>query len=255
MRIWTSLARGVVLETLRRKDLWVVAILGLVIMLSAGALGFFGVNGLESFVKDLGTFVIGLFSTILTVATTSRLIPEEIKNRTLYPLLSRPISRLDLLIGKLLGAICVSWISFLFLCVVTALSFVMFGVHFEPILLQYMLCKMLGLVVLASVTLTLSVYMTPSGAATLSLIIAVGSGMIVRALVMAHSSGNAAGPVFKLVNWMVPQYGLFDLGERAANMHWGLVPLWVVGFLALYAGIYSAAMIGLSWAKFRNQAV
>lgn len=35
--VWAALARGVVLESVRRKDLWVVAILGFVIMLAAGA--------------------------------------------------------------------------------------------------------------------------------------------------------------------------------------------------------------------------
>jgi len=255
LAIYWALARGVILETMRRKDLWVVAILGFVIMLSAGALGFFGMNGLESFVKDLATFVLGLFSTILAVATTCRLIPEEIKNRTLYPLLSRPISRMDLLIGKFLGAVAVSWISFLMLCVMVSLSLVMFQVRFEPILLQYVFCKMLGLTVVCAVTLALSIYMTPSGAATLSLVVAFGSGMIVRALVMAHSSGSPAGPVFKLVNWLVPQYSLFDLGDRASNSHWALVPAWVVGFLIAYALIYSFAMVVLGWAKFRKQAV
>ena len=48
-RAWVTLARGVLLESVRRKDLWVVAILGFLIMASAGALGFFGMRGLETF--------------------------------------------------------------------------------------------------------------------------------------------------------------------------------------------------------------
>ena len=49
VRIWWALARSVALESLRRKDLWVIAILGFLIMASAGALGFFGFNGLQVF--------------------------------------------------------------------------------------------------------------------------------------------------------------------------------------------------------------
>src|SRR5690349_3337416 len=52
-RVYKALARGVVLESVRRKDLWVVAILGFLILIASGALGFFGVEGLQSFAKDL----------------------------------------------------------------------------------------------------------------------------------------------------------------------------------------------------------
>ena len=102
-RLWLSLARAVILESLRRKDLYVVGILGFLLMVSAGTLGFFGLQGLETFAKDLATTVLGLFSTIVAVLTGSRLMPDEIRNRTLYPLLARPMSRFDLIMGKFLA--------------------------------------------------------------------------------------------------------------------------------------------------------
>jgi hypothetical protein len=126
---YKPLARSVLLESLRRKDLWVVAILGFLIILCAGTLGFFGFDGLEVFAKDLAVTVLGLFSTIIAILTSCRLIPEEIKNRTLYPLLARPITRFDLLIGKLIGAVIVTWISFLLLCGLTAIALTVFHVH------------------------------------------------------------------------------------------------------------------------------
>ncbi|MBL8088018.1 MAG: ABC transporter permease subunit [Chthonomonas sp.] len=255
-QVWWALARAVILESIRRKDLWVVAILGFLIMLSAGALGFFGLNGLEAFAKDLAATVLGLFSTIIGILTASRLMPEEIKNRTLYPLIARPISRLDLLIGKLVGAICVTWISFLILAGLTAISLAMFHVHFEPVMAQFVLCKVLGLSIVCAVSLSLSLFMTPAAAATMSFILAFGSSMLTRAFTMAYDfSPPAMQGLFKVMNAALPQYGLFDLGSRAANAHWGPVPLWVVGTLFAYALVYSAAMVTLGWVKFRKQAV
>ena len=84
-RVYKALARGVVLESLRRKDLWVVAILGFLILLASGALGFFGVEGLQSFAKDLAASVLSLFSAVVAVLTSCRLLPEEIKQRTVRP--------------------------------------------------------------------------------------------------------------------------------------------------------------------------
>lgn len=255
-RVWKALARGVLLESVRRKDLWVIAILGFIIMASAGALGFFGMRGLEGFAKDLAATVLGLFSAIIAILTSCRLMPEELKNRTLYPLLARPISRFDLILGKFLGAVLATWIAFLMLAAMTGLALMIFGVAFEPIMLQYVIAKMMGLAVLCAVSFALGTYMTPSAAATLSFVLAFGSSMIVRALILAYSSSPPAlQPVFKLVNAALPQYGLFDLGSRAANFNWSPVPLWVMGALLGYAIVYSSALIFVSWLKFRKQAV
>jgi ABC-type transport system involved in multi-copper enzyme maturation permease subunit len=256
LRVWKALARGVVLESLRRKDIWVVAILGMVIVLSAGALGFFGFQGLEIFAKDLGISVLGMFSTAIAILTASRLLPEEIKNRTLYPLLARPITRFDLLMGKFIGAIVVSWASFLLLSGLTAVALSIFGVKFEAIMAQYAFCKMMGLVIVCAFSVMFSAFVTPAAAATLSFILAFGSGMMIRALTMAGaSSPDAMMPLFKTLNLMLPQTGLFDIGPRVVYSGWSPIPVWAVGSLALYMVCYSAAMMLLSWSKFRRQAI
>lgn len=255
-RAWRALARGVVLESVRRKDLWVVAILGFLIMASAGAIGFFGTRGLESFAKDLAAAVLGSLSAIVAVMTTCRLLPDEIRNRTLYPLVARPVTRFDLLVGKLLGAVWVTWIAFLLLASLTAVALTIFGVRFEAIMLQYVLCKMLGLAVLCSVSMALSLFMTPAAATTISLVLAFGTGMMVRALTLAYDSASPTFQwVYRAVNAVLPQYDLFDLGSRAANFGWGPVPLWVVGALTAYAVVYSACALTLGWLKFRRQEV
>lgn len=256
LQIWKAIARGVLLESLRRKDLWVVAILGFIIILAASALGFFGIAGLEIFAKDLAVTVLGLFSTIVAVLTASRMLPDEIRNRTLYPLLARPISRFDLLLGKLLGAVCATWIGFLFLSALTALALMIFHIQFEIVMLQYLVLKMMGLVVLCAVSLTLSAYMTPQAAATMSFVLAFGSGIVVRALVMANYTANGGARVlFQILNWLLPQYGLFDMGTRTAYRNWGPAPLWVVGALLGYMLLYSGGSMILAWSKFRRQAI
>lgn len=255
LQTYKALAKGVVLESIRRKDIWVVAILGFLVIISAGALGFFGFSGLEIFAKDLGLTVLGMFSTAVAILTSSRLLPEEIRNRTLYPLLARPITRFDFLVGKWLGATLVCWLAFLILCGTTALALGIFGVPFELILIQYMICKMMGLALLCAVTLMLSAFMTPTAAATLSLILAFGSSMMVRALVIAEAGTPSLAPFLKVLNALLPQYGLFDLSGRAVNVQWTLAPTWVVGALAAYMAVYSLASIVLGWSKFRKQAI
>ncbi|HVL40362.1 MAG TPA: hypothetical protein VM328_13315, partial [Fimbriimonadaceae bacterium] len=171
-------------------------------------------------------------------------------------LLSRPISRFDLLMGKLLGGILVSWLAFLMLAVLTAVALLTFRVPFEPIMLQYVAFKMMGLVVLCAVTLTLSTFMTPAAAATMSFVLAFGSSMISRALVMSfESSGPVLQWVFRVVDNLLPRYGHFDLGSRAANIGWSPVPTWVMLVMGAYMLVYGGSMLALSWLRFRRQPI
>lgn len=254
--IYKALARGVVLESLRRKDMWVVAILGFLILIGSSALGFFGFDGMQVFVKDLAVSVLGAFSTIVAILTSTRILPEEIKQRTLYPLLARPISRLDLLIGKLLGAVLVTWLAFGVLSLLTAFALLQFRVSFEPIMLQYLLAKAMGLALMCAFGVTLSVYMTPAAAATTGFIFTFGSAIIVRGMTSAYDgTSEAMQMVFKFVNAILPQFTLFDLGGRAANIGWGPVPLWVMGFLFGYLLLYASGLTAIAWTKFNRRAI
>jgi ABC-type transport system involved in multi-copper enzyme maturation permease subunit len=256
IQAYRALARGVLLESLRRKDLWVVAILGFVIVAAAGALGLFGMSGLEAFAKDLSVSVLSALGAVLAIVMSCRLIPEEIKQRTLYPLLSRPISRFDLLFGKFVGAVLATWIGFLILAATSALALAIFGVSFEAIMVQYLFAKLLGLAVLCAVTMTLSLYMTPQAAATLSFILAFSSSTLSRALVLAHQSApEQSSGLYKAIYSVLPQFSLFDFGGRVANIGWTPVPSWVILGLVGYAIVYSASMLVLGWAGFRKRAI
>ena len=255
-RIYLTLARGVVLESIRRKDLWVVAILGLVVLSTASAIGFFGSSGLEVFIKDLAATVLGLFATIVATVVSCRVIPDEVRNRTLYPLLARPISRLDLIIGKWVGAVAVTWIGFILLLFTTAIALAGFHVHFEWIMLQYAFLKLLGLALLCSVGVFFSTLMTPPAAITMTFLSAYGVSMISRALVLGYAHASPATQVvYKLVNAMLPQVNLFDIGGRAVYVGWSPVPIWVVGSLGAYFALYSCAMLALAYTRMKNKAL
>ncbi|MBS1716161.1 MAG: ABC transporter permease [Armatimonadetes bacterium] len=253
---WGALAGGVIKESIRRKDLWVIAILSLVILLFSSALGFFGVQGLQVFAKDLGLTLLSVLSTIMAALISTRLLPDELKSKTIYPLAARPISRFDLLFGKYLGAVFATWVGFLLLATTTFIGLAIFKVSFEPILLQYLVFKAFGLALLCSVGMMFSLYCTTNAAATLTMVLAFGGTILSRGLTMAYGqSAPALQAFFKALNAVLPQYGLFDLGGRAANVRWSPAPMWVAAFLFGYAVVYSGFMLALGMRKFGKQAL
>ncbi len=255
-RIYFTLARGVVLESVRRKDLWVVAILGLVVLATASTIGFFGSSGLEVFIKDLSATVLGLFATVVATVVSCRVIPDEVKNRTLYPLLARPISRLDFIIGKWLGAVLVTWIGFALLLITTSIALAGFHVPFEWIMLQYVFLKLLGLALICSIGICLSTLLTPPAAVTLTFISTYGVAMVSRGLSLGYAHASPLGQwTSKAISALLPQTQLFDISGRAVYVGWQLVPLWVVGALTLYCIVYSGAMLTMSFLRMQKKAL
>ena len=80
--------------------------------------------------------------------------------------------------------------------------------------------------------------------------------MIVRSFVLDVQSGTGGNPaLLKVINAIIPQFGLFDLSGRAANSNWGTVPAWVVLALVVYFITYSTGLFTFTWLKFRKQAI
>jgi hypothetical protein len=53
--------------------------------------------------KDVGLGAISIFTSLLAILATARLLPQDIEERTAYTVLAKPVSRFEYLAGKLLG--------------------------------------------------------------------------------------------------------------------------------------------------------
>lgn len=55
--------------------------------------------------KDIALGAMSLFTSLLAVLATARLLPQDIEDRTAYTVLAKPVSRFEYLAGKLLGVL------------------------------------------------------------------------------------------------------------------------------------------------------
>jgi ABC-type Na+ efflux pump permease subunit len=55
--------------------------------------------------KDIALGAMSLFTSLLAVLATARLLPQEIEDRTAYTILAKPVSRFEYLAGKLFGVL------------------------------------------------------------------------------------------------------------------------------------------------------
>jgi ABC-type Na+ efflux pump permease subunit len=85
---------GVVIKELyRRKDFYVLLVLTAVITGLLGAVNFFNDPKIVRYLKEICLLLIWLSSLVICITTAARQIPAEKENRTIFPLLAKPVTR------------------------------------------------------------------------------------------------------------------------------------------------------------------
>ena len=93
----------VIKELYRRKDFYVLFVLTAVITLVMGSVSFFHDTKIVRYVKDIALLLIWISALVIAIATTARQIPAERENRTIFPLLAKPVTRWQVILGKFAG--------------------------------------------------------------------------------------------------------------------------------------------------------
>lgn len=105
-RIWT-LAMSTVTQLLRMKIIVFLAVFCVIVVAAAFAFPVMNPEQQLKLLKDVSFGALQLFAIILAIVATALLLPRDVEDRTLYTILAKPVTRLDYLVGKLLGVLIV----------------------------------------------------------------------------------------------------------------------------------------------------
>lgn len=236
--------RGVLIETIRRKEFYVLMILMMIFVLGAAVASFVGIKqaSVATFLLNLGATLAGMCAHILTGLTAARQIPNEIESRTLYPLLAKPIERAEYLLGKWLatGACgCIVWIT-LFTLAWLAVPRPP-GTYSFPLLLQMISLQCLSLFLLSALGLWLSL-LVPQGVNIVLLTLIVGFGGKAVNFISARYSGES---MTGIVEWFLRYFPSFADLNTITRYTDGIGPIAATQFAGLlFAGaIFTAAAL------------
>lgn len=104
MRILWAIAKTTYRESIRQRVLLVVLLLGLMLIGVSVAFSYLSTGEEFRFVQDFGLVGITLVGLGLAVILGGFMIPNDMDRRIVFTILSKPVSRLQYLLGKLLGA-------------------------------------------------------------------------------------------------------------------------------------------------------
>lgn len=250
-----TIARVTVLESVRRKDPYVVLILGAAMVLGAGLFSRFGVEGLEKFVKDVGFSVTTVFSIVICVVATARQLPAEIENRTLYPSLGKPISRTGFYFGKYLGVGLMSCAVVIAFFVLLRLLLLVFGIPVGGVFYQALYLRVLSMWFIAAGVLCLSLFLTHAANVTISLLACMGMQIFAHSILYIHDELDGVSlRLAEALYWVAPHLELFDLSKKVIH-GWPPIPMWVLGGMTLYGIVYAAVFFAIGCVRFRRMAL
>jgi len=253
-----AVAGVVIKELYRRKDFYVLFILTIVICLVMASVNIFNDSQIIRYLKELCLLLIWVSSLVIAITTTARQIPAEREQRTLLPLLAKPLSRTQLIFGKFLGC----WLA----CGLVLFCFyAFFGAlaasreHTWPLLnyFQAAFLHWVALGVVVALTLLGSlVFAAPSSNSTICFVIVAAILCVGRYLdAVALSSSEPGRSIIYSIYFAIPHLE-WNFEMRNLIIHdWPLVEWKFFGLDILYSLVYAAVFLVAACLAFRRKAV
>ncbi len=252
-----ALAHIVIKELYRRKDFYVLFVLTVLITLVMASANLFHDDRIVGYLKEICLLLIWISALVMAVGTAARQIPAERENRTIFPLLAKPVTRGQVVAGKFLGC----WLAcgmalvvfYLFLGVVSASHEHEWRVlnYAQALWMQWMFLA----VVIAIVLLGSIIFAAPSSNATICLVVVLGILLLGRHLgLVAIQQAEPLRSITYAIYFMIPHLEFFDLRDFVIH-DLGLVGWKYIGLASLYALAYAAFFLVATWACFRRKAL
>jgi ABC-type transport system involved in multi-copper enzyme maturation permease subunit len=256
-----AVAGIVIKELYRRKDFYVLFILTVLICLVMASVNIFNDKQIVRYLKELCLLLIWVSSLVIAITATARQIPAEREQRTLLPLLAKPLTRTQLIFGKFLGC----WLAcgLVLICFYAAFAVLAASREHAWPLLNYFQAAFLhwialGVVVALALFGSL-VFAAPSSNSTICFVIVVtilciGRYLNTVALSLAETSHFLSSVIYA-VYFAIPHLEIpFEMRNLIVH-DWPLVAWKFIGLDTLYLLAYATAFLVAACLVFRRKPV
>jgi ABC-type transport system involved in multi-copper enzyme maturation permease subunit len=237
LRIQT-LASNTIREAIRNKLLYTLLGFGVVMIGSGVLIATLSYVEVDEILQDVGLGAIRFFSACIAIFIGIGLIHGEVERRTIFTILSKPVSRTEFLIGKFVGLTLTVWLQLLLMALVFGLVSWLAG---APLSWNHGLAILLigfELMVLVAIATLFSCFTTPM----LSAMFTVGLwlvGHLSRDL-YALSQQSGEGSASTLAGWifrLLPDFEVFNKtleavhGLPISSAEVGMALIYAIGYM------------------------
>jgi Cu-processing system permease protein len=238
-------------ETVREKVLYNLLFFAIIMTLSGLLLKDLTVRQDVKIIKDIGLASMDLFGTVIALFMGVGLVRKEIERRSLYPLLAKPLSRGEFLVGKFAGLGFTLFVNVSVMTVGLYLTLLSTRHALDLSLLNAIVPLFFGLLVVVSIALFFSTLTSSALAAvgTLGVVVAGRFADVLRNL--QEVAPGLPGGIGRALYYGLPNFRNFDLKDRVVNGE-PVLPDQLVA-IAVYAFFYIGFLLTATLIAFRTK--
>jgi ABC-type transport system involved in multi-copper enzyme maturation permease subunit len=205
-----------------------------------------------TFLLNLGLTLAFAFAKLITLLTAVRQFPDELEARTLYPLLAKPLSRGQYLLGKWAASLLIGIITLGVLGLMAYLPVPKMEAFSYRTFAQTLLLQVVSLGMLAALSILFSLVI-PKVLSIVILALLVLAGSHLSALVVTRTTDTPAGAAIRWVVQYIPDFGQLDLLQQFTSGGSAISSLDLL-VRVLYAAIITAFSLAAAvWLLERRQ--
>jgi ABC-type transport system involved in multi-copper enzyme maturation permease subunit len=240
------IVRASFIELIRRREFAVLLILMGLFFLGVSVARIVGIESpaTASFLLNLGLTLAFALAQLLVILHSARQFPDELETRTLHPLLAKPITRGQYLVGKWLGSTLVGLAVLVTLTAIAWLPVPKLEPYSTAKLVQTLSLQVLAVAMCAALAQTASLLMPKAMATAVTLLVLFGGGSVINFLrLRADAAGQ--GDIVRWVTSYIPSLEPLDTLLPYTS---GLGPegLQDFGLRVVYGVIMTAVALALS---------
>jgi ABC-type transport system involved in multi-copper enzyme maturation permease subunit len=252
-----AIARNTFRENIRDKVLYNLIVFALIMIISSLALGKLTLGNEEKVIVDLGLFSISIFGMLISIFIGIGLVHKELEKRTVYALLSKPVHRHELILGKYLGLLFTIFINLVIMTGGLELALLYIGRSGAATYLRIFPAAYLIFLSLALVTalaLLFSTFSTPILSAVFTFFLWI-AGHFGRDLLNFGALTKSAPVqwICRILYYAVPNLSNFNLIDSRSILPGGSIDPSALAWASLYCVVYCAAVVSFSVAIFMRR--
>ena len=247
-----AIAKNTFKETIRDKVLYGIVGFAVLFLISTIFISALSLGEDVKVVRDLGLAGIYVFTILITIFLGTPLISKELEKRTIYIILSKPVSTLQFILGKALGLLLGISLN-LSIMTVLYLAIVLFkGGGFDGVAMFSILLLLFEVILFISLTVLLSTFTTPLAGTIYSVIILYTGHSLSMLKTASIESGNIFSKALgSAAYYLFPNLEKFNL--RNTVVYGNIPSAGQIIYPVIYALCFSVILLWLANIALKKQ--
>lgn len=251
-----TIAKLMILSVIRKKDIYILFIMLNAILIFICSVNVMGLGGIAAYVKDIGLLFTWIFSIILATNISASSLPDEEKSGTIYSLLTKPITRGQLIVGKWSGILGITITASLCFYAIVWILVILKGGTFSILpLLQTIMLHFGVMSIIIAYSIWFSTRLNSDAATILSYVTTTACFLIIPktpSLIASPASTKVSSFILTVLYNILPHFEILDLRQRLVH-DFGAIDFGVFITAIAYSILFTVIFLALAQLAYKNK--